>query len=202
MKRKAVNMPIVNSDHLRSPLYKPTVHITTHNTSGKATVHTSTKNPAKALPDHGLVVTQVYTTSSFPPNLNDEIDMKQHMETIASGKLGIVKPKGTVVRFADFAPFDPDVPVMHHRTQSLDYGIVLEGDMAMDLDDGSSTLLTKGDIVVQRGTMHAWRNASTTQWARMLFILQDCQPLVLNGQRLKEDLGNGTISFLSSGNDT
>jgi uncharacterized cupin superfamily protein len=58
-----------------------------------------------------------------------------------------------------------------HRTRSIDYGIVLEGEIYMILDD-SEVHLRAGDIVVQRGTDHAWENRSN-QVARMAFILVD-----------------------------
>jgi hypothetical protein len=45
-----------------------------------------------------------------------------------------------------------------------------------------------GDIAVQRGTMHAWRNMSDTNWARMLYILQPSKPLQIGGEKLGEDL--------------
>lgn len=58
-----------------------------------------------------------------------------------------------------------------HRTQTLDYGIVTEGEVWLVLDDGE-VHLKRGDIVVQRGTNHAWSNRSE-QMARMVFILLD-----------------------------
>jgi uncharacterized cupin superfamily protein len=61
-------------------------------------------------------------------------------------------------------------PLMH-RTESIDYGIVLEGEMTLVLDD-SDVLLNQGDVVVQRGTNHAWANRSG-RMSRMLFILLD-----------------------------
>ena len=78
---------------------------------------------------------------------------------------------------------------------------MLEGVLEMELDDGSKTLMNRGDVAVQRGTMHAWINASDTEWARMIFVLQDCQPLLIGGQRFKEDLGHRTAVFGQSGND-
>ena len=60
---------------------------------------------------------------------------------------------------------------MMHRTKSIDYGIVLEGEIWMILDD-SEVLLKQGDVVVQRGTDHAWENRSGTV-CRMAFILID-----------------------------
>ena len=63
---------------------------------------------------------------------------------------------------------DSPHPLMH-RTESVDYGIVLEGEITLVLDRGE-TLLRPGDVVVQRGTNHAWANRSG-QRARMAFVL-------------------------------
>ena len=60
---------------------------------------------------------------------------------------------------------------MMHRTETLDYGIVLEGEIYLVLDD-SETLLKPGDVVIQRGTNHAWSNRSD-RVCRMAFILLD-----------------------------
>ena len=58
-----------------------------------------------------------------------------------------------------------------HRTESIDYGIVISGEITLVLDRGE-TLLKQGDVVVQRGTNHAWANRSGKS-CRMLFILVD-----------------------------
>lgn len=79
-----------------------------------------------------------------------------------------------------------------HRTVSLDYGVVLMGDIELVLDSGETKAMKVGDISVQRGTMHAWRNTSKTEWARMLYVLQPCQPVIVNGEELKEDYGDMT----------
>jgi uncharacterized cupin superfamily protein len=60
-----------------------------------------------------------------------------------------------------------------HRTESIDYGIVIEGEMTLVLDD-SEVLLKPGSVVVQRGTNHAWANRSGKP-CRMLFVLVDGQ---------------------------
>jgi mannose-6-phosphate isomerase-like protein (cupin superfamily) len=67
---------------------------------------------------------------------------------------------------------DSPHPLMH-RTESIDYGIVLEGEMTLVLDD-SEVALHPGDVVVQRGTNHAWANRSG-RICRMLFVLVDGQ---------------------------
>jgi uncharacterized cupin superfamily protein len=58
-----------------------------------------------------------------------------------------------------------------HRTRTIDYGIVLEGEMVLILSD-SEVMLSTGDVVVQRGTDHAWENRSAND-ARMAFVLID-----------------------------
>jgi mannose-6-phosphate isomerase-like protein (cupin superfamily) len=63
-------------------------------------------------------------------------------------------------------------PLMH-RTQSVDYGIVLDGEMTLLLDN-AETMIRTGDIVVQRGTNHAWSNRSGRR-CRMAFVLIDGQ---------------------------
>jgi mannose-6-phosphate isomerase-like protein (cupin superfamily) len=64
----------------------------------------------------------------------------------------------------------PPHPLMH-RTETLDYGIVLEGELVLILDQGE-TVVRAGDIVVQRGTSHAWANRSRRN-ARIAFVLVD-----------------------------
>ena len=49
--------------------------------------------------------------------------------------------------------------------------------------------------------MHSWKNTHETEWARMIFVLQDCEKLEIGGKALKEDLGRGVEGLPSSGND-
>ncbi|MCC5951046.1 MAG: cupin domain-containing protein [Acidimicrobiia bacterium] len=72
------------------------------------------------------------------------------------------------------AKLEPDNPGMH-TTDSVDYGIVLEGELDLELDDGVTTTVRPGTIVVQRGTRHAWRNRSDRP-ARMAFVLVGATP--------------------------
>ncbi|MBL4679350.1 MAG: cupin domain-containing protein [Pseudomonadales bacterium] len=60
---------------------------------------------------------------------------------------------------------EPDSPGMH-TTDSMDYGILLQGTMTLELDDGESVDLEAGDVVVQNGTRHAWHYTSkcTIAW--------------------------------------
>jgi mannose-6-phosphate isomerase-like protein (cupin superfamily) len=65
--------------------------------------------------------------------------------------------------------FEPDNPGMH-TTPTVDYGVVLSGEIVLDLDGGETAVLKPGDIVVQNATRHAWRNNSTVP-ATMFFVL-------------------------------
>ncbi|MBE1470618.1 cupin domain-containing protein [Kibdelosporangium phytohabitans] len=58
------------------------------------------------------------------------------------------------------ATMEPGDPGMH-TTDSLDYVLVAEGEITLELDDGEQTVLRAGDVVVQNGTRHAWRNHGT-----------------------------------------
>jgi mannose-6-phosphate isomerase-like protein (cupin superfamily) len=65
--------------------------------------------------------------------------------------------------------FEPDAPGMH-TTPTVDYGVVLEGEIVLDLDGGETAVLGPGDLVVQNGTRHAWRNDGTEP-ATVFFVL-------------------------------
>lgn len=84
----------------------------------------------------------------------------------------------------------PGVISPMHRTVSLDYGIVLIGEVELVLDSGETRVMKVGDVCVQRGTNHAWRNTSQTEWARMMYVLQPSLPIEIEGKRLNEDLGS------------
>jgi quercetin dioxygenase-like cupin family protein len=76
---------------------------------------------------------------------------------------------GVMIRYTEMAP-GAESPM--HRTETLDVGIVLEGETWLLLDDGSETRVGPGDSVVQRATNHAWANRSD-QPVRMVFVLVD-----------------------------
>jgi quercetin dioxygenase-like cupin family protein len=78
-------------------------------------------------------------------------------------------PNGVMVRFTEMSP-GAESPM--HRTETVDVGVVLEGETWLLLDDGSETRVGPGDAVVQRGTNHAWANRSDRP-VRMLFVLID-----------------------------
>ena len=81
-------------------------------------------------------------------------------------------PHGSRFAVIDFPP--GFAPVMH-RTESIDYAIVLIGEIDMVMDDSTVTLRA-GDVMVQRGTNHGWHNRSALM-ARIAFVLIDAEPL-------------------------
>ena len=90
----------------------------------------------------------------------------------------------------DFAPdfaatFEPSNPGKH-RTDSVDYDIVLDGEIWLELDE-ETVHLRAGDVVVQEGTRHAWRNNSD-QPATLCFVLIGVDPEVTNSYEHRERL--------------
>jgi hypothetical protein len=65
--------------------------------------------------------------------------------------------------------FEPDTPGMH-TTESIDYGVCVDGEIWLELDDGSEVHVTPGTCVVQRGTRHGWRNR-TDRHCTMVYVL-------------------------------
>jgi quercetin dioxygenase-like cupin family protein len=112
--------------------------------------------------------------------------------------VSIARGDGSVCRVVDFAPHHSS---QMHRTISLDYGIVVAGDgMEMELEnvDGGPNLIRKlkvGDVVVQRGTNHAWHNRGDT-WGRMVYVLLAAEKIQLNGKVIEpvsHDIKDGRL---------
>lgn len=187
-------------NQLATSLPGPTVYLTGHDKESSQSIIHSTRPLEWHRYDGDHMTMGVAYTTRFPPDLNEDADVKAHDQKMqqSGGKLGLVSGGGTVLRYVDFAP---GYTCLMHRTQSVDYGIVIEGQVVVVLDEGKEQLMGRGDVCVQRATMHAWRNPSSTEWARMIFALQDCQPLYINGERFGEDLGHGTEGIPASGND-
>lgn len=115
----------------------------------------------------------IWSTDRSPADNMDETD---------GGKrdVGLALKGGSVLRYVDIKP---GVRSPFHRTISLDYGIVLEGEIVLELDGGKEITVRRGEVVVQRGTIHAWTN-KTDQWVRMVFVLLDAEPITINGTTL------------------
>lgn len=174
-----------------SNLPRPKRLITSHGEDGKAVVHSAQDLTWQNLDKDQMAFSVVYSTSAFPPNLNKNVDITTHESLMEKG-VGLVNPNGTIIRCVDFAP---GYRCGMHRTQSLDYGIILEGEIDMVLDSGDVEHMKRGDVAVQRATQHQWVNTSKTDWARMMFVLQDCKPIEVGGEVVGEDLGEA-LNFL------
>lgn len=117
---------------------------------------------ARTAPD-GALFYEVWGTNASPAPISAE----EPDPTVGALRVPPA-PNGTKIRVNEFPP---GVVSPVHRTQSVDYGIVLSGEVVLVLDD-SETVLRPGDVVVQRGTNHRWENRSVEK-ARMAFILVD-----------------------------
>jgi mannose-6-phosphate isomerase-like protein (cupin superfamily) len=97
---------------------------------------------------------------TFPP---DSVMMSSDFDPIAAGAEYVSRLPGLAERFESNSPG-------MHATDTVDYGILMEGEISLELDDGKLVALKAGDIVVQNGTRHAWRNRGS-QPATLIFVL-------------------------------
>jgi len=120
-------------------------------------------------PSPGTVSTLIWSTDGTPA----DIAVGEQIEDLGARIMGTAPPEnGTRFAVIDFPP--GNAPRMH-RTETIDYVIVLEGEIEMDMD-GSTVKMKAGDVMVQRGTNHAWANRSSKR-ARLAFVLIDAVPL-------------------------
>lgn len=119
----------------------------------------------------------IWSTAEVPVDLNDETDGGLR-------DVGLTLNRGSVIRVVDMLP--GGVSPMH-RTNSIDYGIVISGEVELELDNGATECCRAGDVIVQRGTIHLWRNVSADTPCRMVFVLtESAGPYVHNGEPLEE----------------
>ena len=173
--------------------------VTGHDASGKAIIVEDGPAPVVRTDAHrpGYAMTQLWITDGSPAVIDNGPDPTQRPITLSPPK------SGSVVRIIDFPPASQELsrvdaqtaalafamygesqvltgkdaaakrhPFMH-RTQTVDYAIVLSGEIVMLLDD-SEVVMKQGDVLIQRGTNHAWTNRSEEP-CRMLFVLVDGQ---------------------------
>jgi len=100
----------------------------------------------------------VWATKELPARLTDEDP--------STWKFGTTIAGGSVFRVIEYAP---GVAERWHRTDSIDYAVVLSGEIDMQMDEGE-THLKAGDVIVQRGTMHNWVNRGTAPCV-IVFVL-------------------------------
>jgi quercetin dioxygenase-like cupin family protein len=168
---------------------KPKRFITSHNSDGKAIVEVVDEGSWRKIDNDIVRYNEMWTTNTFPIDLKHD-NALQKEKTILSLSL----PNGTVLRMVDRSPGSSSAM---HRTQSLDYGVVIEGEMDMIMDSGEVVRLQRGDVCVQRGTMHQWKNPTKT-WNRMLFILIDALPLEVSGKVYSGETGYEHVKEIGS----
>jgi quercetin dioxygenase-like cupin family protein len=146
--------------------------ITGHDANGKAIVkidevatHTFTGRP-------GATGLNVWTTEGFPAN-NDGA------EDAGLRKVATTLPNGTIFRVIEFAP---GLVARNHRTDSIDYIVIISGEIDMELDD-TNVHLKAGDVMVQRGTIHNWVNRGTAPCV-LAVILIAAKPVEAGGKVL------------------
>ena len=155
--------------------------VTGHNESGEAVIAADEALAGASLAEDSGRTTatffHLWASQEMPVDLGDDAMMRQR-EGTASTILGT--GSGSVLRIGVLG-LGTRSPM--HRTESLDYGICLEGECDMELDSGETVTVRAGDVVVQRGTNHVWHNRSDAP-CRFAWILLDAQPVEVAGRRL------------------
>lgn len=155
--------------------------VTGHDEHGKAIVLIDGEAANRRASPSGNASTLMWSTDGTPAG----IELGREIEDMGARILGTPPPvNGTRFTINEIVP---GATATTHRTESLDYVIVLSGKVEMDLDD-STVKLSAGDVLIQRGTNHAWVNRGT-ETARVAFVLIDAQPLgighpVVRGNKL------------------
>ena len=146
--------------------------VTGHDPNGRAvvTIDAPCTNIVSKRPGHASCV--VWTTDTSPADNSGDFDG-------ASREVGTELPGGTVFRIIAFGP---GVAPRVHRTNSIDYAVVLSGAIDMEMD-GTVVHLAAGDALVQRGTIHNWINRGTEPCV-IAFVLVDAKPVEAGGRIL------------------
>ena len=160
--------------------------VTTHDPkTGKAIFSNAIpQDVATDISDPSMRFTLLYVTETFPVDMRNDTDLAMNAK-YRKEQPSLTNEKGTILRYVDFAPGNASVAVMH-RTVSLDYAVIIEGEVDLILDSGETRSMKRGDVAIQRGTMHAWKNVSPDKWCRILFVLQASKQLEIMGTKYEE----------------
>lgn len=151
--------------------------VTGHDASGKAIFRSDDELQPEVIKSGDAAFALIWSEADVPVDLNDDTDG-------ASRATGLTLEGGTVIRVVDMLP-GGESPM--HRTNSVDYGIVLSGRVELELDDGVVETCNAGDVIIQRGTIHLWRNPSDTEICRIIFALTEAKgPYLHEGKPLDE----------------
>ena len=154
--------------------------VTGHDSEGTAIFASDNEYETIVIPSGDAAMATIWTTTTVPADLNDETDGRNR-------DAGTTLKGGSVIRIVDMLP-NASSPM--HRTSSIDYGIVISGRIELELDKGVLTTIEAGGIIVQRGTMHKWRNPSSTEICRIVFVLTEAKPYQVNGEVLADFMGH------------
>lgn len=116
----------------------------------------------------------IWATRGFPVS-NDGF------EDPTQSSFQTTEENGTVFRVVRY---EPGVAPRNHRTDSIDYAVVISGEIEMELDDGVIVNLKAGDLLVQRGTIHNWVNR-TKDVCVIAFVLISSRPVTVSGKPLQ-----------------
>ncbi len=141
--------------------------VTGHDADGKATVMIDDLVPNATSGRPGQGGHLVWTSSELP------VDLAEDGEDKGAQTIGTTIEGGAVFRIVEY---DPGVSPRNHRTESIDYAVVMSGEIDMGLDNGEQVHLKAGDVLVQRGTIHNWENRGTERCV-IAFVLISAKPL-------------------------
>ncbi|HET9618595.1 MAG TPA: cupin domain-containing protein [Pseudolabrys sp.] len=150
--------------------------VTGHNETGRAKVEIDEMATNVISNRPGASSCVVWSTKGFPVDNDGFAD-----PTKASFKTTV--DNGTVFRIVRY---EPGVTPRNHRTDSIDYAVVISGSIEMELDDGIVVKLKAGDVLVQRGTIHNWVNRGTEPCV-VAFVLISAKPVTANGKPLNAE---------------
>jgi quercetin dioxygenase-like cupin family protein len=147
--------------------------VTGHDETGRAVVKIDeiSRNLASSRP--GATASVVWTTQGFPVENAGNEDQGRR-------PTGTTLENGTVFRVLELAP---GASPRNHRTDSIDYAVVMAGEIDMELDD-TTVHLKAGDVLVQRGTIHNWVNRGTVPCV-IAFVLIAAKPVEVGGRVLR-----------------
>lgn len=152
--------------------------VTGHDAQGLAVFRSEDWASTKPIPSGDAAFLLLWTTASVPADNNDETDGRERAA-------GLTLHGGSVIRVVDMLP-GCQSPM--HRSNSIDYGIVLTNEVELELDSGETRTVKAGGVIVQRGTNHLWRNR-TDKPTRIVFVLIEAAAYRHNGVPLPEVMG-------------
>ena len=157
--------------------------VTGHDANGKAVVATDEVLTAvsRGIGAH-ITGCEIWSTDRMPVDNSPAADAAQRAGFVRRYNY-VGTGEGTAVRITEFAPGHARFT---HRTESIDYAILLSGEIDLELDGDEVVHMKAGDVVVQRGTIHTWVNRGSVP-AVFAFILIDAKPLGLGNPRTREN---------------